>query len=65
MRRSGNSVEFMVREAFGLVIELRGRREAPRLLSEAIAFLKMLARDASNVAPPMVVSIRALRLPKS
>jgi hypothetical protein len=65
MRRGGNSVESMVREAFGLVIELRGRHEAARLLSQAIAFLKMLTREGDAVALPVVVSVRAMHLPKS
>jgi hypothetical protein len=55
----------MVREAFGLVIELRGQREAARLLSQAVAFLKMLTREGDAVALPVVVSVRAMRLPQS
>jgi hypothetical protein len=57
-------VESMVREAFGLLIELRQQRDAARLLSQAVAFLKMLTREGSAVELPVVVSIRALRLPQ-
>lgn len=64
-RRQGGSVRGLVQRAFGLVLELRGHHEAPRLLSEAIAFLEMLAHHRDPHDPPLLVSVQVMRLRKS
>jgi hypothetical protein len=52
----------MVRQAFGLLLEIRGQPEAKPRLGQAIAFLKMLVGDPTTGSPPTVVSIRAVRI---
>lgn len=54
----------MVRHAFGLLLELRTRDNAPQLLSQAIAFLEMLARQKDVNATPVMISVRAMQLRK-
>jgi len=65
MRRKTPSVEPMVREAFGLLMELRGRPEAPRLLKQALAFLQMLTQDGATSKIPVVFSVQIVSLRKS
>jgi hypothetical protein len=62
MSRSTPSVEALVRQAFGLLLEIRSQPEAKPLLGQAIAFLKMLVENPATGSPPLVVSIRAVRL---
>jgi len=62
MERQTPSVETLTRHAFGLLLEIRRDREARRLLSLAIAFLKTLVRDADTHAQPVVLSVQALRI---
>jgi hypothetical protein len=62
MSRITPTVEAMVRQAFGLLLEIRGHPEAKPLLGQVIAFLKMLVADPTTDCPPMVVSIRAVRI---
>jgi hypothetical protein len=62
MSRITPSVEALVRQAFGLLLEIRGQAEAQPRLAQAIAFLKMLVEDPTTGSPPLVVSIRAVRI---
>jgi hypothetical protein len=62
MSRSTPSVEALVRQAFGLLLEIRSRPQAQPRLGQVIAFLKMLAEDPTAGPPPLVVSIRAVRI---
>jgi len=55
----------MAREAFGLLLELRERKDACQLLTQAIAFLEVLAREKEINATPIVLSIRVMQLRKS
>jgi hypothetical protein len=55
----------MARQAFGLLLELRTRRNAQQLLAQAIAFLEMLARDKDVDRTPVMISVRAVQLRKS
>lgn len=64
MNRRNHSVEYLVREAFALLLELRAHPEAGRLLSQARAFLDMLRRQKGADEPPMVISVRAVRIRK-
>jgi hypothetical protein len=52
----------MVRQAFGLLLEIRSHREAKSLLAKAIAFLKLLQQDPSGETNPLIVSIQAVRI---
>jgi hypothetical protein len=56
------SIEALVRQAFGLLLEIRRRREARRLLTQAIAFLDMLVRRPDTALESVVVSVQAVRL---
>jgi hypothetical protein len=62
MSRITPSVEALVRQAFALLLEIRGQPEAQPRLGQAIAFLKMLAEDPKSGFPPLVVSVRAVRI---
>ena len=53
-----------MQRAFGLILELRVHPNALELLSKAIAFLHMLARGEDRNTPPLMVSVRAVRLRK-
>ncbi len=64
MNQRAPSIECLIRQAFGLLLEIRRHRQARRLLTLAVAFLKMLIRDAGAHEPPVVVSVRAVRIPK-
>lgn len=62
MNRKPVVIEAMVRDAFGLLLEIRGQKEAGRLLNLAIAFLKLLLCDTKAQAPPLVISVQAVRI---
>lgn len=62
MARPSHSVEAMVRHAFGLVLEIRSRKDAKSLLTQAISFLRLLLEEPSAQASSMVVSVRAVRI---
>ncbi len=62
MRRKSLSTEPLIRKAFGLLMELRGHHEAPRLLNEAVTFLQMLSSNRPVGAVPVMLTIRTLRL---
>lgn len=65
MSRTTPSVEALVRQAFGLLLEIRTHPEALPLLGQAIAFLKMLVEDPATGTQTMVVSVRAVRIRES
>ena len=56
------SEKALVREAFALLLELRSRQDAPKLLGQAVTFLRMLKHEGQPGAPPMVVSVQVMRL---
>lgn len=58
------STECLVREAFGLLLDVRRHPEARHLLVQVIAFLKMLVRDPGRDGPPVVLSVRAVSIAK-
>lgn len=62
MRRPSPSIEAQVRQAFGLLLEIRSQPEAPNLLGQAIAFLTMLVQGADAQAQPVVISVQAVRI---
>ncbi len=55
------SVESLVRQAFGLLLELRQNRHAQRLLPLAVAYLETLCRDTTARELPVIVSVRAVQ----
>ncbi len=64
MNERAPSIERLVRQAFGLLLEIRRDRQARRLLTLAVAFLKMLVRQTRTNEPPVVLSVQALRILK-
>lgn len=54
------SVEALVRQAFDLLLEVRRKPEAVRLLALTIAFLKALLRDSDLEPFPVMISVQAL-----
>jgi hypothetical protein len=64
MKTTPRHMQKMAREAFGLLLELRERGNAHQLLTQAIAFLEMLARKESINASPMMLSVRVMPLRK-
>lgn len=55
----------MARQAFGLLLELREREDAPQLLTKALAFLEVLVREKDANAAPIMLSVRLMQLRKS
>ena len=49
-------LDALVRQAFGLIIEIRHQRGAARSLSLAVNFLRMMARTPGQDTPPFVFS---------
>ena len=62
MNAGTRSERALLREAFELLLELRSRPQAPRLLSQAVTFLRMLENQGEPGGLPIVVSIQAMRL---
>ena len=62
MNRRSHSVEAKVREAFELLLELRSHPDASRMLSIANSFLDMLLRQEGTDGPPVVISVKAVRI---
>jgi hypothetical protein len=60
--RSSNRA--LLREAFGLLLELRSRPHARKLLGQAVTFLRMLEHQGEPGALPIVVSVQVMRLRK-
>ena len=61
-KRMARTIQTLVQEAFGLVLELRSHHEPQRVLSQAVAFLHMLARGRDTDAAAVMVSVRVMRL---
>lgn len=64
MKTAISSAQKMTRHAFGLLLELRGRRNALQLLSQAITFLELLVREKEVDATPIMLSVRVAQLRK-
>jgi hypothetical protein len=65
MKAKPRTTQKMAREAFGLLLELRERGNAQQLLTQAIAFLQMLAREKDVDAESIMLSVRVMQLRKS
>jgi len=62
MTRQESSLEASMQKAFGLLLELRGHRDAGHLVHLAVAFLTMLLQDAGRTTSPVVVSVNTVRI---
>ena len=65
MKAKPRTTQKMAREAFGLLLELRERENAPQLLTQAIAFLEMLGQGKGANAAPIMLSVQVMQLRKS
>jgi hypothetical protein len=54
----------LLREAFALLLGLRSRPHARRLLGQAITFLRILEHQGESGGLPVVVSVQVMRLRK-
>jgi hypothetical protein len=64
MSNGTRSDRALVREAFDLLLGLRSRRDAQKLLGQAVTFLRMLEHEGQPGALPVVVSVQVVRLRK-
>jgi hypothetical protein len=65
MKTTARSTQKMAQQAFGLLLELRTRHDAQQLLSQAVAFLDLLAREKEVNATPIMLSVRVMQLRRS
>lgn len=65
MKTTSTSTQTMARRAFSLLLEMRERENARQLLSQAIAFLEVLAREKEVNTTPIMLSVRVMQLRKS
>ena len=54
----------LLREAFALLLGLRSRPQARKLLGQAVTFLRMLGHQGESEVLPVVVSVQLMRLRK-
>jgi hypothetical protein len=62
MTRQESSLEASIQKAFGLLLEMRGHRNAGHLLHLAVVFLNMLLQHGNQTTSPVTVSIQAVRI---
>jgi hypothetical protein len=65
MSQASSKVDALVRQAFGLLIEIRHQGGAAKSLTLANAFLRMLARNPGQDTTPLVISFKAIRVPEN
>ena len=65
MRGPTKSIQRLARHAFDLLLELRSQDNAPQLLSQAVGFLELLARQKEVRVTPIMVSVRVMHLRKT
>jgi hypothetical protein len=64
MNRGTSAERALLREAFDLLLELRSRPQARKLLGQAVTYLRMLERQGEPGRLPLVISVRVMRLGK-
>jgi len=65
MKTQPRTTQDLARQAFGLLLELRERKNAYQLLTKALTFLEMLVRENDVKDAPMMLSVRIMQLRKS
>ncbi len=65
MKNPKDLIERLVQQAFGLLLQIRARPDAGRLLREVLAFLKLVLSEQNHRGPAMVVSVGLVRLPNA
>jgi hypothetical protein len=64
MKRGTSAERALLRQAFDLLLELRSRPQARKLLGQAVTYLRMLERQGEPGGLPLVISVRVMRLRK-
>jgi hypothetical protein len=64
MNHGTSSDRALLREAFELLLGLRSRPQARKLLGQAVTFLRMLEHQREPGGLPVVISIQLMRLRK-
>ena len=64
MNRGTRTEKALLREAFDLLLTLRSRPQATKLLRQAVTYLRLLERRGEPGEPPLVLSVQVMRLTK-
>jgi hypothetical protein len=64
MNRGTSAERALLREAFDLLLTLRSRPQAQKLLGQAVSYLRLLERQGESGGLPLVVSVQVTRLTK-
>ena len=62
MSRGTYQERTLLRQAFDLLLVLRSRPEARKLLGQAVVYLRLLERREESEGLPLVVSVQAVRI---
>ena len=62
MNRGTYQERALLRQAFDLLLVLRSRPEARKLLGQAVVYLRLLERREESEGLPVVVSVQAVRI---
>jgi len=62
MKHGTRAERALLREAFGLLLELRSRPDALKLLGQAVTFLRILDQQGEPGGLPVVLSLQVMNL---
>ena len=62
MKRGTSEERALLRQAFDLLLELRTRPQARKLLGQAVSYLRLLERQGEPGDLPLVISVQVTRL---
>lgn len=64
MNRGTTAERALLREAFDLLLELRSRPQARKLLGQAVTYLRLLEHEGEPGGLPIVISVQVIRVGK-
>jgi hypothetical protein len=64
MNRGTSAERALLREAFDLLVGLRSRPQARKLLDQAVTYLRMLEHQGEPAGLPLVISVQVMRVRK-
>jgi hypothetical protein len=64
MNRGTSEERALLRQAFDLLLELRTRPDARKLLGQAVNYLRLLEHQGASGGLPLVISMQVMRLRK-
>jgi len=62
MKRGTSEERALLRQAFDLLLEVRTRPQARKLLGQAVSYLRLLERQGEPGDLPLVISVQVTRL---